>query len=131
MLNRLKTTQPNGRWYQVVGCGAISRSWDFPLVHLFNQFLIEPCVEIHHLLTSPEVTWRGEYCTTTMCFRTGRVIGIFTEWSGLDICPLFRTAMRRYGRRKQRRQAVTVALAELQILLPELDPFVVAYTGSV
>ena len=66
-----------------------------------------------------------------MCFRTGRVIGIFTEWSGLDICPLFRTAMRRYGRRKQRRQAVTVALAELQILLPELDPFVVAYTGSV
>ncbi len=135
-LNRLKTTQPNGRWYQPVewtdlDCrGAISRSWDFPVVRLFNQS-IEPCVEIHDLLTSPEVTWRGEDCTTTMCFRTGRIIGIFTEWSGLDICPLFRTAMRQYARRKQRRLAVKVALAELQILLPELDPLVVAYTASV
>lgn len=136
-LSRLKSTQPNGRWYQHVewtdlNCrGAIVRSWDFPEVQLFRRSLIEWSVEIRDLLSTPEVTWRGEYCTTTMCFRTGRICGIFTETSGCDICPLFRTAMRRFGRRKQRRQAVAVALAELQLLLPELDPLVVAYTGSV
>lgn len=137
VLNRLKTTQPNGRWYQPVewtdsDCyGVILRSWEWPEVQLFRRSLIESCVKIHRLITTPQVTWTGEYCTTTMCFRTGRIYAIFTETSGRDICPLFRTAMRRYGRRKQRRLAVKVALAELQILLPELDPFVIGFTGSV
>lgn len=137
-LSRLKTTQPNGRWYQVVEwddlvyCGVIDRSWDFPEVQLSRRFLLSPsCLNIRGLLTAPTVSWTSEFCTTVMCFHTGRIHSLYTESSGCDICPLFRTAMRRYGRRKQRRQAVAVALAEFRLLLPELDPLVVAYTGSV
>lgn len=136
-LSRLRSTRPNGRWNQGVqwddlGChGVIARSWEYPEVHLSRSPWMQSWVRIRSLLTAPTVSWSCAFSTTNLCFCTGRIHSIYTESSGRDICPLIRTAMRRFLRQKHRRQAVAVALTELQLLLPELDPLVVAYTGSV
>lgn len=96
---------------------------------------IQVIIDEPSITHTPKVVFCDALVRTTMCFHTGQITAIRSRlsrrFSVVGVLFIIKRAMNRFLRRKHRRLAVSAALDQLRVLLPELDPFVVAYTGSV
>lgn len=116
--------------------GVIYRFAAAPSVRLFaiRNGVDHAAVAVHNLFNRPIVTFNDKILQTVMCLSSGRILSM-SPWcwwfNDRALHFILQRSMRRFLRQKHRRIAVSAALAELRVLLPELDPFVVAYTSGV